>query len=148
MSEQKSPYCGSSVEPVTIQLDVYAVSISLKLYHCKICGRWFELLNPNLEYLLSNMYLEKSVLEFLRGRYGVTCYREFLERNFVGSARRSGRENFVRWIITSVKKREISSPFPYDFIIRVGETGGSTTSLVAGVKIEVRLSIADDITPV
>ena len=47
---------------------------------------------PNLEYLLSNMYVEKNVLEFLRGRYGVTRYREFLERNFVGSTRGSGRE--------------------------------------------------------
>ena len=75
-----------------IQFNIYAVSITLKPYHCEVCGRWFEPLNPNLDYLLGNMYVEKSVLEFLRGRYGVTCYREFLEGNFVSSARRSGRE--------------------------------------------------------
>lgn len=92
MSEQRCPYCGSSTEPVTIQFNIYAVSISLKLYHCEVCGRWFEPLNPNLERLLSNMYVEKNVLEFLRGRYGVTRYRESLERDFVGSTRRSGRE--------------------------------------------------------
>ena len=123
MSEQRCPYCGSSAEPVTIQFNIYAVSITLKLYHCEECGGWFKPLNPNLDYLLSTMYVEKSVLEFLRGRYGVTRYRGSLERDFVGFTRRFGRDNFVRWIITSVKKRKISSPFPYDFIIRVREPG-------------------------
>ena len=123
MSEQRCPYCGSGIEPIIIQFNVYAVSFSLKLYHCRVCGRWFELLNPNLEYLLSNMYVEKNVLEFLHSRYGVTHYREFLERNFVGFTRRFGKDNFVKWAVTSVRKRKISSPFPYDFIIRVRETG-------------------------
>jgi hypothetical protein len=81
--------------------------------HCGTCGKWFWLESPNLDYLLNNMELGKSVFEFLKGEFGVSCYRNFLKRHFIGFTKRFGRDS-IKGIIPGLLKRSI---LIYDYIV-------------------------------
>jgi hypothetical protein len=61
--------------------------------HCGTCGKWFWLESPNLDYLLDIMELTNNVFEFLKGEFGVSRFRIFLKRHFIGFTKRFGRDS-------------------------------------------------------
>lgn len=119
MSTIQCPYCGSNMNPVAIEINIDTpVKVTIKNLerifplHCDICGRVFWLESPNLDYLLNNMELEKNVFEFLKGEFGVSRYRDFLKRHFIGFTKRYGKDS-IKGIIPGLLKRSISI---YDYI--------------------------------
>ena len=118
MTEQRCPYCGSSVKPINLRFNANVISFSLEFYHCKICGRWYEPLNPNVEFLINNMEISDKVCKFLRNKYGATECREFLKSNFAGFT----KELSIRHVLKSIKELRIRDPFRYHLILHVKET--------------------------
>lgn len=115
MTEQRCPYCGSSVKPINLRVNTNVISFSLEFYHCKVCGRWYEQLSPNVEFLIDSMKISDKVCESLRKRYGTTECREFLKSNFAGFTKELG----IRHVLKSIKELRIRDPFRYHFIIQV-----------------------------
>ena len=122
MTEQRCPYCGSSVKPFNLRVDLYVISFSLEFYHCKVCGRWYERLNPNVEFLIDSMEISEKVRKFLRNKYGATECREFLKINFAGFTKELSIRHVLKSIVASIKEFRIRDPFRYHLIIHVKET--------------------------
>jgi hypothetical protein len=104
----------SAITRINLSLGGVTISGSERILplHCDICGRMFWLESPNLDYLLDNMELEKNVFEFLKGKFGVSRYRDFLKRHFIGFTKRYGKDS-IKGIIPGLLKRSISI---YDYI--------------------------------
>ena len=120
MSTIQCPYCGSNMNSLAItQINsplggvTFSRPVRILPLHCGTCGKWFWLESPNLDYLLNNMELEKNVFEFLKGKFGVSRYRDFLKRHFIGFTKRIGKDS-IKGIIPGLLKRSISI---YDYII-------------------------------
>ena len=120
--EQRCPYCGSSVKPFNLRVNLYVISFSLEFYHCKVCGRWYERLNPNVEFLIDSMKISDKVCESLRKKYGATECREFLKSNFAGFTKELSIRHALKSIVASIKELRIRDPFRHHLIIHVKET--------------------------